>query len=192
MEKILRQEDFYFQNDYIDDVVNNLDNHEYDEILYSSLAYFNPEYLFDYMLLNCGIDNRIEYLKRGLKDLGCYEDYLNSVLNFGDEYLKSHVVLYLENDLLYSFFNNETEIAKAIINVDYAPKRIKIYDLMKLTEFKCSEFTIDMVKDAISNCIDNYDEKIDENYVDVLKETYFKIIDENQSAFNSKKLKKNK
>ncbi len=192
MKRALNSEDFYIQNDYIDDLVNNLEDHPYEEILYYSMFYINPEYLFDYMLLNCGMNEKEEILKQGLINLGCYEKYLNSVFNSDDDFLKAHIVLFLENDLLNVSFKSIHDLVKSIIKNDYYSVRYKIYDLLVATEFECNDETVNLIKKTIVKYIEDYDENLSENDIKILKNTYLALIDENQSYYknNSYNLKK--
>ena len=56
--KTIREVDIYFQNDHLDDIIKNPGNYCYEEVIYASLNTIYPKKLLDYLLLNCGIDNK--------------------------------------------------------------------------------------------------------------------------------------
>ena len=182
--KTIREVDIYFQNDHLDDIIKNPGNYCYEEVIYASLNTIYPKKLLDYLLLNCGIDNKCVEFQNGLISMNCYYSYINSIASSNDDFLKAHVVLYLENNLLYSMFTSEFDLATKIIQADNYDVRYKVFDLMTLTEYKCSEMTIELIKNNIVKFIEEY-EDIDKNNKDTIKNMYLKQIEANQEGLES-------
>ena len=191
--------DFKFNNkimvesnyNYLKDILEKPYNHSYEELMGISLLSDDYMFLQDYMLLNCALDKKEEEFRNILIKYEYYDIFLYDTVYKKDDFLKTHVVLYLENDLFYSIFKDDFDLAKTIVKNNKFKEQYKLYDLLTLSEFQCSKKTINYIKKSIKQLLDNCN-KLDPSFkVEDYINHYMDIIDENQAYFDEKTYKYN-
>ena len=186
----MKKVDIYFHNDFYDIVANDLESYDYDllfEIAFYSLAHRKKilDYLFK-VALSRSYDDVLAF-KMELVDCGLYRDYKKSILNSNDNFFKSSLVLYFENDLKDKLYANNLELAKTIVdsNADYI---LKLSNLVNISQFVCDDDTIKYIKKQMNDILHEHNKDENEEYLNQILESNYKLIDNNQSILKDEKL----
>ena len=195
MKNALYRENIYFHNDYIDMIVEDPDNYQYDDIFYASvLSLVHRKKLLDYLFKQLIITSYqdVTLLKEKLINQEIYIEYINSIINGNDSFLKTCLFLYFEPDLKDDLFDNNDDILNTIINANEGTK-IKLSNMFNLTQFTCDKETYIKLKKHFKDLfLITYQDKSDEYKIKAISR-YFELMDNNQiSIGNGKILKKNK
>lgn len=188
--KKLTDNDYFIQNDYIDKILENPDDYDYLDLILTSIM--TPYYykLYDYMLLNYGLDEDedTEVFREFLYNYSKTDDYINKIANSNDEILKANLVIFIENDLFNPMFGTVNNFIKKVSNYkDYSAK-YKIGPLIAISNFDCSDEDIINIKSAIKYLALNDEEYKNEfGKKELLSkiEDYYKQIDQNHSKEKS-------
>lgn len=185
----MKKVDIYFHNDFYDIVANDLESYDYDllfEIAFYSLAHRKKilDYLFK-VALSRSYDDVLAF-KTELVDCGLYRDYKKSILNSNDNFFKSSLVLYFENDLKDKLYANNLELAKTIVdsNADYI---LKLSNLVNISQFVCDDDTIKYIKKQMNDILREHNKDENEEYLNQILESNYKLIDNNQSILKDEK-----
>ena len=173
-----------FHNDYYDQVCNDLSKYDYNllfEIGYMSM--WHRKKIFDYLFrefLQFSY-NDVMLFKSELIDCNLYEEYVNSIINGNDKFLKTCLVLYFEKDLKEELFKDNKSLVNTIIDCDEDAKLI-LSNLLNVSQFICDDNTIKLIKQNMSKVLYEYYKDEDESYLKEILNNNFKIIDNNQEA----------
>ena len=180
MEKALNKNDIYFHSDSFDMVVDNPEKYDYTVLMdVSFLSIWHRKRLLDYAFKKVITSsyNDILLFKEDLKSLNLYDYYVESIIDSDDEFLKTSLIIYLDNSLKDYLFMDNLELTNAIINSneDYV---LKLSNLLNVSQFKCDKETYDYLKENFKNILYS-NNKNEEESKDLLNK-YFKLMDKNQ------------
>lgn len=195
MKKALYKDNIYFHNDYIDMIVENPDDYDYNDIFYASvLSIVHRKKLLDYLFKQLIITSYkdVNLLREKLINQELYLEYIDSIINSNDSFLKTCLFLYFEPDLKDELFDNNNIILNTIINSNEGLK-LKLSNIFNLSQYPCDEDTYSKLKKSFTDLfLDIYEDQSDEYKIKAL-EKYYELMDKNQTTVvNGKILKKNK
>lgn len=171
-------------NDYFDIVCDCLNEFKYEELLQICfLSVWHRKRILDYIfreVLHSSYDDVLLF-KCDLIDCGFYNDYKKSILNGNDNFLKTCLVLYFENDLKDNLYKDNLSLAKTIVNCDEEYILI-LSNLVNVSQFICDDETIKYIKNKMSKVLRENLSYEDEDYLDQILTDNFNIIDENQAT----------
>ena len=191
MKKALNRNNIYFHSDSFDFVVNNPEKYDYSVLMdVSFLSIWHRKRLLDYTFKKVIISsfNDILLFKEDLKSLNLYDYYVESIINSDDVFLKSSLIIYLDDSLKDSLFIDNLELTNAIINSneDYV---LKLSNLLNVSQFKCDKDTYDYLKENFKNIL--YSNNDDEEENKELLNKYFNLMDKNQIELGNEVVLKN-
>ena len=180
--KKISSEEIYIQNNFVDDVVENPENFTYEQIMFiSNFTLYNYD-LYDYIVLNYPFIKGAEVFKTELTNYEIYDEYLCSVMEDGDIFLKASFAFYIEPSLRDIVIGDEIKFIDTITNNDEYPFEYKICLLTSLAIHKNHGDIINVIKNSIINIV-NTDERINNDFSKEEKEKilnkYLSTIDEN-------------
>lgn len=125
----LDKEDIYFHNDFVENLVDNPESvseytkysqnqtdDNYQLLFYSALNSHRGYKIFDFFLLNMPLVNDISIFERDLYDYGVYYDYVESVVERDDNFLKAYMYTYLCPNGYEDIYESPMDIAKDLVN----------------------------------------------------------------------------
>ena len=141
--------DYFICNDYTDDMIKNYDNYSEDEIFNIACNIGSlKKQLLDVLLIKCTKNNNV--LKETLKKYDLYLEYLNDVDKSPNRFMKLFVSLFLENDLIYTWFFSDEEMLDAVVQDKHYNFFDKMLLLSKLTSIDVGD---DVYKQIITESI---------------------------------------
>ena len=167
MKKALNRNNIYFHSDSFDFVVNNPEKYDYSVLMdVSFLSIWHRKRLLDYTFKKVIISsfNDILLFKEDLKSLNLYDYYVESIINSDDVFLKSSLIIYLDDSLKDINSNEE--------------KQLQLSNLLNVSQFKCDKDTYDYLKENFKNIL--YSNNDDEEENKELLNKYFNLMDKNQ------------
>lgn len=193
--KTVKKEDFHFQNDFEDALVENpgiierytSDNNEKYETLFKMGMYAIKGYkIFDYILLNSSFTDAVGKFELDLFNNGVYKQYIENVLSRDDEFLKAYMRVFFETEDLDFVYGNKKNIADIFINDKEYANPYKLNGLMGLCEYKCDKNTINYIKENIVRILNNADElkQISDDEKQNIINSYLDSIDQYQKEVN--------
>ena len=180
--KKLKGNDIYIQNNFIDDILENPVKFSYEQIMFISNFTLYDYDLYDYIVLNYPFVKGAGVFKQELIEYGVYDDYLNSVMEEGDIFLKASFAFYIDASLRDDVIGDEFEFIDTIKNDDEYPFEYKVGLLTALAIYKNYGELINIIKNNIINIVKT-DDRIKKEFSneerDYLLNQYLSAIDEN-------------
>lgn len=174
-------------NDYVEDVINNIEDYEYSEIFQVAMNYeLYQKKLLDYLLLDTCYTNVANKFRENLEYVDKYDEYVMAVLDGNDEILKSYIIIYFENELLGLIQNNIEELIENLFKSNY-PAKYKVNLAAQYAKFVTKDEYIYLIANNIKYLIMSDEEYRNLYTIDELKELiayYMTIVNNN---YNSEK-----
>ena len=151
--RVLTDIDFYVQNDFLDDVVNNPEkyNNPYKvDILYDVVTrHINGYKILDYLMLDSIQNNYYYSFINNLTDRELYDDYIDEVKNGNNPFIKAYISMFETPFEMYEDFTDDMEIAKSLVEYGEYSTNERLAGLMKLSTFHNENETQEYIKRSI-------------------------------------------
>lgn len=162
----LGKEDIYFHNSFVEELVDDPDSvnkytihsidrtqDNYEILLQSGLNSIRGYKIFDYLLLNMSLYNDVTILENDLYENGVYYDYVDSVVNRDDKFLKAYLYTYLYPNEYENMYENAMDVAKDLVNEGNYKVDYRTNALVKLIDFDCDDKLIKYIRKSIKKLL---------------------------------------
>ena len=144
----------YVQNDFIDDIVENPENYDFNQIMFISKYTPNFNTLYDYVVVNFPFIEDANTFRDITIIYGTYDEYLNSIINCDDDILKISFCMYIEPTVFNDIYSGIDEVIDKIEKEDVGYE-YKICLLVALAIYNPDDETIDKIKKCIIKVVKN-------------------------------------
>lgn len=164
--RTLRKEDLYFYNSFVEELVDNPDSVEkyttdsinrvqdnYDILLQSGLNSIRGYKIFDYLLLNMALFNDVKVLENDLYENGVYYDYVESVVERDDKFLKAYMYTYFYPAEYEDIYDNSMNVAKDLVNEGDYKVDYRTNALISLIDLDSNEKLIKYIRTSIKKLL---------------------------------------
>ena len=162
----LGKEDIYFHNSFVEELVKNPEavskytihssnpvQDNYDILLQSGLNSIRGYKIFDFLLLNMALFNDVTILENDLYENGVYYDYVDSVVNRDDKFLKAYLYTYLYPNEYENMYENAMDVAKDLVNEGDYKVDYRTNALVKLIDLDSNEKLIKYIRTSIKKLL---------------------------------------
>lgn len=162
----LGKEDIYFHNSFVEELVDDPDSvnkytihsidraqDDYEILLQSGLNSIRGYKIFDYLLLNMSLFNDVTILENDLYENGVYYDYVDSVVNRDDKFLKAYLYTYLYPNEYENMYENAMDVAKDLVNEGDYKVDYRTNALVKLIDLDCDDKLIKYIRKSIKKLL---------------------------------------
>ena len=162
----LGKEDIYFHNSFVEELVKNPEavskytihssnpvQDNYDILLQSGLNSIRGYKIFDFLLLNMALFNDVTILENDLYENGVYYDYVDSVVNRDDKFLKAYLYTYLYPNEYENMYENAMDVAKDLVNEGDYKVDYRTNALVKLIDLDCDDKLIKYIRKSIKKLL---------------------------------------
>ena len=187
-----RRNGFYVQNDYYDRIIDNPEKYVDKEDGIRDLYMAGNNHVdgykaFDFLFVLSVITNKLQEFKDSMYLNGFYSDYIQDVEERSNYFIKAYASIFLDDELNETVFHNNKElIIKSLEKAGNYSYVARIIGLLNFTREKCSDETLQMVKDAIVNIVYDNSEDLSEEEINNKIQQYIDIIDNNQKVYVQK------
>ena len=182
----LTHDDFMVQNDYVDDVVKNPYDYSEEEIFFLGY-FFKPmrRQIFNSLLIKCAKQGNVQDFIDSLTIEGVYSEYIDSVHESKDDFMKLVVALFLEPEILGEWFEDEDKMVDAVINTEKYPLNTKLFVFSKLSVFDIEDETLEKIKNVSIPLIEKDEDlkkSLTKEQLESLKKDFLNNINHNHDA----------
>ena len=162
----LGKEDIYFHNSFVEELVKNPEavskytihssnpvQDNYDILLQSGLNSIRGYKIFDFLLLNMALFNDVTILENDLYENGVYYDYVDSVVERDDKFLKAYLYTYLYPNEYENMYENAMDVAKDLVNEGDYKVDYRTNALVKLIDLDCDDKLIKYIRKSIKKLL---------------------------------------
>lgn len=162
----LGKEDIYFHNSFVEELVDDPDSvnkytihsidrvqDNYEILLQSGLNSIRGYKIFDYLLLNMSLYNDVTILENDLYENGIYYDYVDSVVNRDDKFLKAYLYTYLYPNEYENMYENAMDVAKDLVNEGDYKVDYRTNALISLIDLDSNEKLIKYIRTSIKRLL---------------------------------------
>ena len=162
----LGKEDIYFHNSFVEELVKNPEavskytihssnpvQDNYDILLQSGLNSIRGYKIFDFLLLNMALFNDVTILENDLYENGVYYDYVESVVERDDKFLKAYLYTYLYPNEYENMYENAMDVAKDLVNEGDYKVDYRTNALVKLIDLDCDDKLIKYIRKSIKKLL---------------------------------------
>lgn len=154
-------------------IVSNPFSYRYSDLMYLAKKMPNlRKQLLDILCVSLYDDERCNRFVEDLQSSNLYKNYMNSIVNGNDEFLKIHIALYF--GYLDTLFSDHLELAKKIIENDEFSMfhSCRSDHLLRLSKFSKNKEALYYIKDNLIGVIEQEESKIlddiDDNFLSLL------------------------
>ncbi len=186
--RVLKRSDFYFQNDFKDEVVKHPDrynNHDDCALLYYvGKNHYKGYKIFDYLFLDSISESYYELFINNMYATDALEEYLNDIVSKSDVFVKAYASLFIDPAYMDVIFQGDKEkVAKSLIEFGDYDSRTRIIGLLKLCNQSLKRENVDYIKSNIVRMMEEEKKHVSEEEKKEIEqsiEEYMDYIDSRQ------------